>query len=214
MDLDGPLPPEVHLVSLPAELERAIPRRQMQFRAGRYCAQRAIHALDPHFEDFEIGRYANGAPVWPAPLTGSITHTDGFAAAAVALKTDVAGIGIDTERFMSASQASEVAHLIALPGEIDRARAAGMSYAEGLTLVFSAKESIFKCLHPTVGRYFDFQDVCVEGVDHRLWTFSARLVSTLSTSLPAGTTLHGGFGVESAWVHTGLTLPSQARGDR
>jgi len=41
-----------------------------------------------------------------------------------------------------------------------------------LTLLFSAKESIFKCLHPLVGTWFDFEDAEIvrwDDRERRLW---------------------------------------------
>jgi 4'-phosphopantetheinyl transferase EntD len=49
----------------------------------------------------------------------------------------------------------------------------------GLTLIFSAKESLFKALYPTVHRYFDFIDAEVATLD----LHAASLTLCLNTSL-------------------------------
>jgi enterobactin synthetase component D len=204
---EQPIPPEVTLMPVPESLERAVPRRQFQFRAGRYCAAKAIEALDDSLEGHEVRRASNGAPVWPDGLTGSITHTDDFACAAVARLRDAASLGIDTERIMSDAQAQQVADLVASTREVSCARDAGFTELEALTLIFSAKESVFKCVHPMTGRFFDFRDVCIDRVDARDHTFTARLVQELSRSFPAGTSLQGSFEMEWPWIHTGIALP-------
>ena len=206
LHLDRPLPPEVELIAIPLTLERAIPKRQRQFRAGRYCAMKAMEALDPRFAAQQVGRAASGAPLWPDGVTGSITHTDDFVSAAVARTTDAIALGIDTERIMSESQARDVGRMVAWPVEVAYARAAGMTRLEALTLVFSAKESMFKTLHPMVGQFFDFRDVRIVGVDAHAHTFTARIVRTLSDRFPAQTLLQGRFEVEVPWVHTGIAL--------
>jgi enterobactin synthetase component D len=210
--LGQPLPRELGSIALPEELHRAVPRRQLQFRAGRYCAMRAMEALDRRFAGCQVRRGANGAPLWPETLTGSITHTDDFVSAAVARTTDTMALGIDTERIMSEPQARQVRDLLAWPHEVACASDAGMSPLEALTLVFSAKESIFKCLHPMTGQFFDFHDVLVDGVDGRAHTFAARLVRPLSQRLPARTQLLGRFQMEAPWVHTAMSLPSDHDG--
>src|SRR5688500_17157468 len=108
LNLDQPLPPDVHLIDLEPTLERAVTRRQMQFRAGRYCAMKAMEALDPQFAGHHVRRGATGAPVWPLGLAGSITHTDDFASAVVASTATAVSLGIDTERVMSDQQARDV----------------------------------------------------------------------------------------------------------
>jgi enterobactin synthetase component D len=175
---------------------------------------KALEAIDRGLAGYEIGRSESGAPVWPGGVTGSITHTDDFAAAAVASCADTASLGIDTERIMSSAQAGQVAGLVASEREVAEACKAGLSRLEAITLVFSAKESIFKCLHPITGRYFDFRDVRVDAVDPHLRIFTARLVQTLSPSFRAESTLQGGFEIEAPWVHTGIALRSTSVTDR
>jgi enterobactin synthetase component D len=210
LNLDGPLPGDVQLIVLPPTLERAVPSRQMQFRAGRYCAMKAMEALDPQFARYHVRRAATGAPVWPPGLAGSITHTDDFASAAVASTATTVSLGIDTERIMSDQQAGDVGSLIASPVELRQCHVAGIPPREALTLVFSAKESIFKCLHPLVGRMFEFDDVRVVGVDRAAQLFRAEIVTTLGTAFPAGTLLEGRFAIEDQRIHTGISLENPA----
>jgi enterobactin synthetase component D / holo-[acyl-carrier protein] synthase len=204
--LDRPLPPEIDAIPVPSTLETAVPKRRTQFRGGRYCAIKAMEALRGSWEVQHVGRSANGVPLWPDGVVGSITHTDDFASAAVARTGDAMAVGIDTERIMSESQARSVGCIIAWPDEVSHVRTAGFSRLEALTLVFSAKESIFKCLYPIVSSYFDFCDVRITAVDGRHHTFAAHLVRTLSEHFVTGTILEGGFDIEAPWIHTGLAL--------
>src|SRR5688572_2443020 len=204
--LDEPLPDEMRLIPLPATLERAVAKRQTHFRAGRYCAMKAMGGLDARLASYTLDRATDGVPVWPAGVVGSITHTDGFVAAAAALTSDLVAVGIDTERVMSETQAKEIGRSFAWPAEVAHGRAAGLSRLEAFTLVFSAKESIFKCLNPLVRRHFDFVDVRIVAVDAGARTFTARVVRTLSERFPAQTLLQGRFHVELPWVHTVMAL--------
>lgn len=204
--VESPLPPELERIALPPALHSAVPKRQSEFRAGRYCAMTALAALDPRFDGWDVARHDSGAPVWPEGVVGSISHSDGVAAAMVATTAVAAGLGIDTERVMSESQARSVGRMVAWPSEIAHGRAAGLSRLEALTLVFSAKESIFKCLHPLVGCYFDFHDVRIEGVEAGTATFVARIVRRLADVVPAQTVLEGRFELEATRIHTGVAL--------
>src|SRR5215469_17508082 len=52
-----------------------------QFAAGRLCARRALEALG--IAGFSLLTAPDRRPLWPAGVTGSITHTAGYAAAVV-----------------------------------------------------------------------------------------------------------------------------------
>ena len=171
---------------------------------------RAMENLDPQLARQQVDRSATGAPIWPLGLTGSITHTDDFASAAVASTTTTVSLGIDTERVMSEQQARDVGDLVASSIELRHCHAAGIGPLEALTLVFSAKETVFKCLHPLVGRMFEFDDVRIVGVgaglDAGMQMFRAEIMTTLSRAFSAGTVLEGRFTIEDQRIHTGMSL--------
>jgi enterobactin synthetase component D len=166
----------------------------------------ALGALEPDRAFTWLPRASDGSPVWPEGFTGSITHTDDFVSAAAARTSDAAAIGIDTERIISLERAREVARSVAWASELSHARQAGCDRSEALTLVFSAKESIFKCLHAAVSGFFGFHDVRIVRVDARTRRFSARIVKSLSDGLPADTMLEGRFEIDGPRVHTGIAL--------
>ena len=196
-------------IELPASLREATAKRQLHFRAGRYCALRALAALEGRPVRTVPPRTAGGAPIWPAGITGSITHTDGFVWAAVARISQVEALGIDTEPIMSADRAARVSGAVAWPSELAHVRAIGCDRLEALTLVFSAKEAIFKCLYGTVGRVFDYRDVRIVAAEAHARTFTARIVRTLSERFPAQTILQGHFERDRQWIHTGMALRSE-----
>ena len=198
------------MVELPATLASAVSKRRLHYRAGRYCALAALQALQPGRLFTSPARGVNGAPLWPEGVAGSLTHTDDFVSAAVALSSDAAAIGVDTERIVTLAQARDLARPVAWPSELAEARAAGCDRAEAFTLVFSAKESVFKCLHPAVGQFFGFHDVRIVHVDARARAFGARIVKSLSEAFPADTMLEGRFEIGGSRVHTGVVVPSRA----
>jgi enterobactin synthetase component D len=200
--------PAAEIGAEPPELLRAVPRRRRQFRAGRLCAAAALRKLEPGLRDVTVGRDAGGAPLWPAGMTGSITHTDDFVSAAVARTREVWSLGIDSEHVIGAARANVVSTTIAWPCEQAHARQAGCDRLEALTLIFSAKEAIFKCLYPLVRQFFDFHDARIVDVDAGARTFTARLVKTLTADFAAGTILHGSFEIGAGLVHTGITIPA------
>ena len=134
------------------------PKRTADFLAGRACARQALHAFA--IDNFALGSNADRSARWPEGVSGSITHTAGFSAAAVAAQAVVSGIGIDAE--VVSSVAPELWANILTPAE--RAVAASLPAerrARYAAVVFSAKESFYKCQAPLTGVWLDFLDVVV-----------------------------------------------------
>jgi enterobactin synthetase component D len=190
---------------LPDRLRGAIEERQQEFLAGRWCARAALERLGIVPQPVATG--AGGAPAWPAGVVGSIAHTRGYAAAAVARARDVPGLGLDAEPVMSLRRAQSVLEHLAMRREVDGVSAdASLERAVATTLVFSAKEALYKCLFPHVGRVFDYLDASIDCVDPRARTFRATLLVPLAARWAAGATFHGRFDRIDDVVHTGVTL--------
>jgi enterobactin synthetase component D len=196
-------------IELPPELAPAVPKRRAEFLAGRWCAREAIRAHGlPVPVAIPIG--AHREPMWPEALCGAITHAHGWAAAAVARRRDFMGIGLDCEVTMSAHTAANVRESIVLPGELAVARGATPNDQVALTLVFSAKETLFKCLYPLVARFFDYLDARIVELDAAAARFTIRLEVPLGEAFPAGATFAGQFFLAAGRVYTGLALPAPA----
>lgn len=183
--------------NLPAPLECAVPKRQAEFLAGRWCARRAMREMG--IEPVEVGIGKHRAPVWPLQICGSITHTGptgeepSIACCALALAGDYRGIGIDIENIMNENTAAETAALVMDKQERALLMQQDAAWVYLVTLLFSAKESLFKALYPAVGYYFDFLDAQLVAIDLEGGSFSLELKVALAPSLPAGFRVNGCF---------------------
>jgi enterobactin synthetase component D len=194
-------------VTLPASLARAVPKRQIEWILARHCARIACAELGVVIPA-PVGNHPDRSPIWPPGLVGAITHTEGFVSAAVARHRDCQAIGIDSERPMTAEVAAQVATQVCRPEERGASeRLGGAVDFPYLTLLFSAKESIYKCLYPIVGRYFSYQDARVETIDLEAHRFEARLTADLGRGFTTGTPLSGVFRLDPGFVHTAIRLP-------
>ena len=181
-------------MGLPASLQGAAPKRLGEFLAGRLAARRALHPFGLGQQQVSIG--AAREPCWPAGFEGSISHSllQGRGMALCAVRPGQAGMGLDLEAWLEDEQACELWPGIVSGEEWARlaatAPAIGLSRAEALTLIFSAKESLFKALYPRVGRYFDFLDA--RWLAMTAQTLTLELKCPLTPTLPAGwrATLH------------------------
>ena len=191
-----------HHVSARFEPDPAAPRRS-EHLAGRECAALALaRAGAPRGE---VGTNADGSPIWPAGFIGSITHTRGFASACVSPLGELAGVGIDTEEVLDGSASAEIRDAVATRDELARLRRDTPLDEQSLvTLVFSAKESVYKCIAPLTKEFLEFHEVELLGVDLAAGAFEARIQRTLG--VPVGRPC-GRFQLEAGLVHTAVELP-------
>jgi enterobactin synthetase component D len=197
--------PETLGVTLPETMGKAVAKRKAEYVAGRLCAMRAFEAQTGQ-AGVSIPTGATGAPVWPKGFVGSITHTHGFAAAALADGRFMRGLGIDSEEIMTGKVMANVRARICRPDEPYLPQGP-MTEQVYTTVIFSAKESLFKCLHALVGKMFWFEDARIEIVDHAAGLFQAELMTDLSEEFCRSVKLTGHFRVGSGLVHTGISLP-------
>lgn len=178
-------------IAMPANIQRSVAKRQAEFLAGRVCARAALWQLDGTRDAPTIGE--DRAPVWPASVSGAITHSNGRAAALVAHARDWQGLGIDLENLLTLERAQRLAKEILTPNELQRMNAeAVQDIALLVTLTFSVKESLFKALYPLVQKRFYFEHAEVLSWSHE-GQVRLRLLTDLSPEWPQGRELNGQF---------------------
>ena len=153
-------------------VERAIDKRRHEYWSARHLARCALSVLG-----VQAGPLLNApdrSPIWPHGVLGSISHTTGWCGVAVARQTPGRrGLGIDAERCGKMSwgvaervlTARELRRLPPAPHDLDWA-----------TLLFSAKEAVYKCIYPSVRRFVGFLEVELE-LDVPQRTFRAVAVA-------------------------------------
>ncbi|MCX5394728.1 4'-phosphopantetheinyl transferase [Streptomyces sp. NBC_00094] len=170
-----------------AIVARSVDRRRREFATARLCARLALGRFGVPEGPLTPG--PRGEPRWPEGMAGSMTHCDGYRAAAVARTTDVVSLGIDAEPALPLPEG--VLDVVSLPEERRHlgdlaARAPEVSWER---LLFSAKESVFKTWYPLTRRELGFDEAVLDfavdgdaaaGVkaegETRTGTFSARLL--------------------------------------
>nr|WP_297382525.1 4'-phosphopantetheinyl transferase superfamily protein [uncultured Roseateles sp.] len=147
---------------VPPALQRASASRQLGHLGGRLCAEAAMAAASGRRVGIGIGE--SGAPLWPADLVGSISHTRGGAWACVGLRPGWSMVGIDSELLADADAVRSIVELCCTAEERRRwfPQAPDPLLA---TLLFSAKESVYKAIHPVVRRFVEFDEVELVALD-------------------------------------------------
>ncbi|WPD76821.1 4'-phosphopantetheinyl transferase superfamily protein [Dickeya fangzhongdai] len=165
-------------LTLPASLNRAVLKRRVEFLSGRACAREALRLAGLTVPD-SLLISPHRHPVWPVNIVGSISHCNQRAFAVVAHRQALHSVGMDIEECMTESALDSVRTLIAKPQELRLAAQTGLAETLVGTLLFSAKESLFKALFADVQRIFDFS--CAQLTD---WQPSRQyILLTLTQSL-------------------------------
>ena len=207
-ELRAPGNPELLLPDEAGCVERAVPQRAQEFAAGRLCARRALAALG--IAGFAIKSAADRQPIWPDGVVGSITHTAGFCAAAVAERRCADALGLDSE--VVGDVPVDIWPRICLPTELAWVGSLPASeQAAAITLIFSSKEAFYKCQYAVVGERLDFNDVRVEAAwgacEGAFWIHPARDVALARrTMFP----LQGRYLFHEGFATAGLGLAAAA----
>ena len=171
---------------------------------SRRCAREALVRLGQDPVPIRAG--PSREPRWPDGLVGSITHTAGFRAAAVASQKDVASIGIDTEQ--NAPRPEGVAELVAFEGELEMLATLTRTCPETQwrRILFGAKESIYKAWFPLTHRWLGFENVRL--MIDPTGNFEARLNidGFRADDGPPLSKLSGGFVVTRELISTAVTV--------
>ena len=156
-------------IYFPPALYPAAQKRKAEYLAGRLAARHAMAGLGLPLQP--VLSAEDRSPCWPEGVTGSISHrsADGAVTAFCLLghQSVVRRLGVDSETVMSA----EVCQ--AVKGQFTDHAEQSLLVAESnqkviplpalYTLLFSAKETLFKALYPEVRCYFDFLDAELTG---------------------------------------------------
>ncbi|MCP1845863.1 4'-phosphopantetheinyl transferase EntD [Bradyrhizobium sp. USDA 4524] len=136
-------------------VKRAVKKRRDEHSSGRYFARLALDKLGCPSVAILMG--SSRQPIWPDGIIGSIAHSDEFALAVVAIKGETYdAIGVDLECIWASP---DLVHLVLTAQELRRLDVGSSGAARLATLIFSAKESVFKAVNPLVNLMIDFDEI-------------------------------------------------------
>ena len=169
-----------HGVDRPTSIANAVTKRQAEYLAGRVMAQKALNSFWPKGIAMpQILSRKDRSPVWPHGYCGSISHTKDKAVCIIAKQKDWQVLGIDIEDIISEKDTIEFKKQIHTVNEEQLLTKVGIKSNVATTLIFSAKESLYKGLSPIVGYFFDFEHAEIIAID----TCERKLLIRLSDSI-------------------------------
>ena len=140
-----------------AAVAKSVERRRLEHGMVRALARDAMAELGVSPAPVLSGDKRE--PRWPPGVVGSLTHCRGYCAAAVALGSEVLGVGIDAEpdEPLRTSLVGRLCH----PAEIERLDWFHPDPEMRGKALFCVKEAIYKVWYPVTGRWLGFLDVDV-----------------------------------------------------
>jgi len=183
-------------------MAKAVDKRRREYTAGRVLARRAAAQLG--LGSIEVLPRGDRAPQWPTGVVGSITHTRGHVAVALARAAAFRGVGLDVE------QAEPLKHRLwdMICTDDDRAMLARYSEPERSRLakiVFSAKEAAYKAQFAITEQFLGFSAMHIE-LDVPSERFVATFRQEAGQAFRPGDTLSGRFVRTERLVATAVVI--------
>jgi 4'-phosphopantetheinyl transferase EntD len=148
-----------------ASIAKAVEKRRAEFGTARVCARRALARLG--HAPMPLVPNKDRSPVWPGGVVGSITHTRGYCAVAVAQDSAFVSLGVDAEQDKTLTP--DLIEMICTPRERVQL------FERDAVVYFAAKEAFYKCQYPLTQQFLGFQDVELD-LDLVSGTFGARII--------------------------------------
>jgi 4'-phosphopantetheinyl transferase EntD len=181
---------------------RAVEKRRREFACGRTLARRALTQLGRPPTAIPVGPQRE--PVWPSDIVGSITHCDGYCAAAVAPANTIRSLGIDAEP--DARLPAGVVSHIAREDERRRIRDLAADVQNWDRVLFSAKESVFKAWFPITRMWLEFDDVTLH-FEPPTRSFRVTLATPNAEPAPLAAQFQGRYMVTGGLILTCVVWP-------
>jgi enterobactin synthetase component D len=198
-------PVQTEALRLPPSLNKAVPKRQREYLAGRRCACEALASAGfPGVFYPAMGE--DRLPIWPEQWLGSISHSGDHAVAMAASRHHCSALGIDIQQQSSEKTMHAIQHLIATPEEL--MPLGDMDTTTKLLLIFSAKESLYKALYPQVRQIQEFDAAALIQADTQ--TVVLELTRDWSTIWKAGARMNIHYTIVMDYILTATFLCAPA----
>lgn len=136
--------------------EGMISKRKEEFKAGRLLAKKILENFNVNC--FPILQNNDRTPIWPEGIVGSISHDHKRCIVAVCANSDYKSVGVDVETNKRIK--SQLWNRICTDHELTEINKMMPSLRQQFAaIIFSAKESFYKCQYPLTKQFVNFHDV-------------------------------------------------------
>jgi len=142
-------------IAWPVQIAQAVPKRQAEYLAARLLLRRLQQQLG--LMPVQILPGADRSPCWPAGQQGSVSHSGDLVLVGLGHSAG-RRLGVDLEQWLTAAQYQELAPAILSAEEQQWCLRTNdnMALSQLLTLIFAAKEALYKALYPDCRQIMEF----------------------------------------------------------
>ncbi|WP_261885828.1 4'-phosphopantetheinyl transferase family protein [Vibrio pomeroyi] len=168
-------------VYCPIAITHSVDKRKAEYFAGRYLVAKELLQLG--FAHQRLGSNIDRSPTLPSGVVGSISHSEDLACIAVlpSRNSNRESIGIDIQHLIANDVCRDIGNMVANVDEIELVVKFGMIHSEAVTLLFSAKEAIYKALVRFVTNGLDFGSATLIAIDKDIVKFALSQQVALPT---------------------------------
>jgi enterobactin synthetase component D len=148
-------------------------KRRAEFLVGRHAADSALQQYEVNARKIAVREHRS--PTWPDGVVASITHTNTTTLCVAAVQQYVSYLGIDLENWIPNNTIKEIKNSTIKTNKEKLLQKNHIGFERAFTLAFSAKESLFKALYPSIAYYFDFAAAEVSQISLKERTFELTL---------------------------------------
>ncbi|MFT4271670.1 MAG: 4'-phosphopantetheinyl transferase superfamily protein [Pantoea sp.] len=188
---------------LPAALANAVVKRKSEHLASRWLAREVLLQLG--VGDFVLRNAADRSPCWPAGIQASLSHSHNQVV--MAATREPLCVGVDVEQVMSNDTARETAEMLMNTQERQLLEQLALPFAQGATLLFSLKESLYKALWPQLHQPMDFLQAALCEADLTTGSAVLRLTADFGNGFDQDVALQARFCCEAQRIITLVTHP-------
>lgn len=185
-------------VPTPEGFDKYAPKRQWEYLAGRIAAHEALSVLG--IKDFFPVKTKSGAASWPDGFKGSITHSHGMVEAVVTNDSSIEYLGLDIEKIVVEKQLSLSSRIFVKDNFEKLKENTKLSDVKLFSVVFSAKECLYKAIYAQVGEYFGFHKAKVVSIGDGV--LELEIVEDLSEQIKKGFSLKCRYEFDLGFVRT------------
>lgn len=154
---------QYYAIQIPNRIIQAAKKRKLEFLIGRLALRSALNAQGIKY--FNLVNDKLGAPIWPKPLHGSLSHTidnSFFGSAIATINITNQHVGIDIEfkkNQLLFNQQPNMINQFLNSLEIKNIEVFSPISSLLYLIIFSAKESIIKAVYSKYGKILNFLEI-------------------------------------------------------
>ena len=157
----------IYQILPPTKIKAMSQKRLAEYFMARLCVKYALNQFNYH-HPLILDKSVNGKIILPSGFTGSISHAESLAIACISRIEQYAYIGIDVEKIVNYELYNQLSDYVLSRSEMALISDANNSSPETLfTLIFSAKETLFKAISSIIDESFDFHSTKVINFDRK-----------------------------------------------